>query len=124
MKNAINTDHHLDFMAAPWDDPLGVGGYMAFIVGTCNGLYSTNKGTLMIISVRNEEPGNGHLEDVFQWFEWSARENGVPLTIVAFMNERFYQHCIEKRGFKPWDAWKEGDGLIKTFDSPCPGAGE
>lgn len=58
------------------------------------------KDGLEIISIINNEKGNGHLEDVFEWFEYAARTQKLKLWIRAFMNDRFKKHCIEKRGFK------------------------
>jgi hypothetical protein len=125
MKNAIDTTHHLNFLSSPWNDPLGVGGYMAFKIGTCNGLYTIKPQMLMLISVNNEERGNGHLNDVFEWFEYGAKFQSVPLSIVAFLNDRFYHHCLEKRGFHPW-TWENQKAVIKYFDRPLansPGNG-
>lgn len=84
-------------MAAPWRlDP----GIMVYKVGTCHGQYSfTDKG-IEIISVVNDNPHNGHLDDVFEWFEFSARVNKRDLFVRGFLNKRFRKHCLEKRGFK------------------------
>lgn len=99
MKNVIRTTHNLDFEACPWPrDP----SITAWRVGTCNGVYQFEKGILCLISIHNDQPGNGHLEDAFQWFEDTVknRGNGV-IIIMEFMNERFKTHCIEKRGYVP-----------------------
>ena len=52
-----------------------------------------------IISVINDKRGNGHLDDVFQWFEYAAKRDGRALKILEFFNGEFKRHCIEKRGF-------------------------
>jgi hypothetical protein len=101
--NALKTTHDLDFLAAPWTHPLlpesVTDGVMAFIVGTCDEQYQLTKHGLEIVSVRNSVPGNGHLDDVFEWFEWSAKGNTQALYIRSFFNKRFKKHCIEKRGY-------------------------
>jgi hypothetical protein len=51
------------------------------------------------MSVKNESPGNGHLEDLFQWFENSCKRDKKNFMILEFFNDRFKKHCIEKRGF-------------------------
>lgn len=94
--NAIQTDHNLDFEAAEWKRDKRV---MVFRIGTCHGQYGFKKGTLMLISIINETPGNGHLNDVFQWFEFAAKTQGIDLMVCELMNTRFMQHLILKRGF-------------------------
>jgi hypothetical protein len=109
MKNAITTEHKLDFMATVWHrDP----GIMVFKVGTCHGQYVFSDQGLEIISIINDKPGNGHLNDVFQWFEYAARVQKLNLLIRAFMNNRFKKHCIKKRGFK---AIPKTDDVIKVL---------
>lgn len=57
-------------------------------------------------------PETGHLDDVFQWFEFSATRYKCPLLILELMNPRFKKHCIDKRGFTPV---RGTDHLIKPF---------
>ncbi len=96
MKNAVITTHKLDFEAAPWYDP----DFVRFRVGTCKGLYMPAKSFLGLLAIENESPGNGHLTDVFEWFEYSAKTNKIPLQVMECMNKRFKRHLIDKRGFK------------------------
>lgn len=87
------------------------GWYMLFRVGTCEGQYRATWDAYEILSIVNDNPGNGHLDDVFEWFEHSCKRDGKVLRVSEIWNERFYLHLIKKRGFKP-------DGsldLIKTF---------
>lgn len=97
MRNTITTRHNLDFQCCPWDkDPT----CQLFRIGTCEGQWQYASGKcLMIISVINKAPGNGHLDDVFEWFEYAARRDKVPLLVMEFENMRFKKHCIDKRGF-------------------------
>lgn len=106
--NAIQTKHNLDFEARQWHRDKRV---MEFKVGTCHGLYNFQGGRMVIISIVNDSPGNGHLEDVFEWFEFAAKAQGVDLMIAEFMNDRFKKHCIEKRGYKPLGS----ENVIKKF---------
>jgi hypothetical protein len=106
--NAIQTKHNLDFEACPWPrDP----SITLFKVGTCHGQYMVNDIGLHLISVINDDPGNGHLEDVFEWFEYSAKTNKLNLFIREFFNDRFKKHCIEKRGY----AELGSDNVFKSF---------
>lgn len=98
MKNAIRTTHNLDFMAC--EDPFG-NGIMRYQIGTCGGQYEFMPFCIAIISVVNDQPGNGHLDDVFDWFSYAAKRDNKPLMICEFFNERFREHCIKKRGFIP-----------------------
>lgn len=111
MKNAIETKHKLDFEARPWKGGL-VDGVVQYRIGTCTGLYEYNDEGISIIVIDNDKPGNGHLDDVFEWFEYAAREKKKRLWIRQFFNSLFQDHCIKKRGFtqsdkNPHDVYKD-----------------
>jgi len=108
----LTTTHGLEFEAAKWPICEDI---LLFRVGTCHGqwFYGGDRGPgYYIISIANETPGNGHLDDVFEWFEYACRREGVPLYILAFFNENFRKHCIKKRGFKEI---KGTDNVVKEF---------
>jgi hypothetical protein len=63
----------------------------------------------------NDRPGNGHLEDMFEWFEHSCKRDNKALVIAEFFNERFKKHCIEKRGFT--EIPNKKNNLIKIYDA-------
>jgi hypothetical protein len=103
----MKTLHDLPFEAARWKIPE----FICYRVGTCHGLYGSTEKTYDIINVHNAAPGNGHFEDVLQWFEASCRRDGKSLRIIWVLTERFKQHLIEKRGFV-----EDGpDDVIKHF---------
>lgn len=95
MKRLI-TKHQLDFEAFPWyrDNDM-----TAFKVGTCEGLYQTTQSSYQIVAVTNDEKGNGHLGDVFEWFDNSCKRDKKDLEVVAIMNPRFMVHLMNRRGF-------------------------
>ena len=94
----FSTTHNLDFEVAPWPyDPE----YQRFRVGTVGGLWGSRKGYFVILAIHNSSPGNGHLEDVFEWFEYSCRREALDLMVDECWNEDFKKHLIEKRGFRP-----------------------
>lgn len=95
--NAIITKHKLDFEAA--ESALG----LLFRVGTCEGQYIILKDSVCILSVINNSPHNGHLDDVFEWFEYSAKSNNINLLVLECMNKKFYNHLVFKRGFSELD---------------------
>lgn len=99
MSKKFKTTHNLPFEATPWVFDLMMP-LIKFRVGTCGGLYGCEGKSYVIIALMNDEQGNGHLEDVFEWFENSCRRDKKSLRIVEIMNERFGKHLIEKRGFK------------------------
>lgn len=108
-KTPIRTKHNLGFYSADWPrDPT----IKVFRIGTCEGQWYATEFAYHILSVLNNKPGNGHLEDVFQWFEYAAKRDGKLLTVEEVMNARFKKHCIEKRGFIPIPGT---DGLLKGF---------
>jgi hypothetical protein len=104
----MKTKHRLPFEACPWDrNPA----YMLFRVGTCEGQWFSTDVAYVILSVINSKPGNGHLDDVFQWFEFSCRRDGKALMVMELMNDGFKKHLITKRGFTD-----VGDHVIKFFE--------
>lgn len=104
--NAVKTTHNLDFEACAWPrDP----SIMLFKIGTCNGQWYSTDLSYTILSILNDNPGNGHLNDVFEWFEYSCKRDGKFLIIEELMNDRFREHLILKRGF----ITGKGNGLIK-----------
>jgi len=106
--NAVITTHKLYFQACPWPRNPAI---QLFKIGTCEGQWVYNDLSYCIISVMNDVPGNGHLDDVFQWFEFSCKRDKKALVIMEFFNAKFKQHCIYKRGFQKFGK----DNLIKFF---------
>lgn len=103
------TAHKLPFEACEWPRDPNV---MCFRVGTCEGQWFCTDLAYCILTVMNSKPGNGHLEDVFQWFEFSCKRDKKALMVLELMNDRFKKHCIQKRGFHPVPGT---DNLIKII---------
>ncbi len=117
----FTSSHQLPFEVAPWrPDPrvaelLGIDlandGWMLFRIGTCDGQWRCTSDAYEILSVVNSRPGNGHFDDVLEWFEFACRRDGKLLRIREVENERLKRHLVEKRGFRP-----EGeDDVVKGF---------
>jgi len=119
MSSAIITKHKLDFEVAKWAladlidqlaETMGIRleddnkypeiPWMLFRVGTCEGQWRCTDEAYEILSVINKNPGNGHLDDLLEWFEYACKRQKLPLRILSFTNEKFKQHLITKRGFK------------------------
>lgn len=112
--NAIQTKHNLDFGCYEWEPPIPLPfgqTYWAFRVGTCDGLYMATATTYDIVAIRNLSPGNGHFEDVLQWFENSCRRDKKNLRFVEVMNKDLKKHLIQKRGFNS----QGNDNVIKKI---------
>ena len=101
----FKSTNNLSFGVAPFYDP----SITKFEVGTCKGIYTCESTRYVIIAVTNDERGNGHLQDVFDWFENSCKRDKKDLMVAELMNERFKKHLIEKRGFVAI----EGNNVIK-----------
>jgi hypothetical protein len=102
--NAVETIHRLDFEAAPWEPIPGFPAakdFNRFRIGTCEGLWQSTENSYEILAITNSIPGNGHFEDVLQWFEHSCKRDRKHLKILEIMNMRFRKHLITKRGFRP-----------------------
>lgn len=85
----------LPFETAPWVVP----DFIRFRVGTCSGLWRCNRDAYEILAIVNEVPGNGHLQDVFDWFEHAGRRDGFDLLVLEIWNDDFARHLVAKRGF-------------------------
>ena len=110
MENQLKTKHNLDFEVCEnsgYSFPL-------FRVGTCSGQWGSTRDSYFILSVINDKPGNGHLDDVFEWFEFSCKRDNKNLLVLECMNESFYLHLLSKREFIPLD--DKGNSLIKIFN--------
>lgn len=98
----LKTTHNLPFEVAPWE----VGWilpnefeYQRFKIGTCDGLWGYDNDNYYILVINNESPGNGHLSDVFEWFEASCKRDKKNLIIQECFNLKFKTHLLNKRGF-------------------------
>lgn len=87
----------LDFEVADWPYDQD---YKQFRIGTIEGLWGVTPVSYDILAITNKEPGNGHLQDVFDWFEMSCKRDNKNLRILEVWNKKFMNHLIEKRGFK------------------------
>lgn len=103
--------HKLDFEYRPWHQLIPDQNLIDFRVGTVTGLYGYNEKSYEIICIINSSPGNGHFEDVLQYFERSCRRDNRSLKILELWNQKFKQHLIEKRGFINY----EGENVVKHF---------
>lgn len=110
----FTTTHKLDFGVADWRPLDGfpiAGEFKRFKVGTCKGLWRSTSRSYDILAITNDVPGNGHFEDVLEWFENSCKRDGRDLNILEVWNKDFKKHLIKKRGFK-----KKGvDDVVKKF---------
>lgn len=100
------------FYAAPYDRPWNNERFIMFKIGTVNGIWRSDKKAIIVLAVANDKPGNGHLEDFFDWFETACVQAELPLIIqevgslenAAFddfkISNRFANYLVQKRGFK------------------------
>jgi len=96
--------HALRFFSRKWDNPLfdieeDVEHWDEYNVGTCIGQWRVTDKAVEILSFLNTERGNGHFEDVMQWFEFIAKAAQRPIVIYEVWNEQLRRHLTEKRGF-------------------------
>lgn len=104
----FQSEHNLDFEVAPWEI---CGDFQRFKIGTCTGLWCAAENSYCILAVVNESPGNGHFNDVLQWFENSCVRDGKAFVILEVWNEALKEHLITKRGFQAI----EGGHVEKEF---------
>jgi hypothetical protein len=92
----FESTHKLDFEVAPWI----MGDFIQFRIGTCYGLWRPTGTSYDILAIDNHKKGNGHFEDVLEWFEQSCKRDGKDLRILEVWNGKFLKHLITKRGFQ------------------------
>lgn len=97
LKKEWKSSHNLIFEIAPFEYDSDT---FRFRIGTCDGIWTVQGKSYCIIAVTNRERGNGHFEDVLEFFERSCRRDGYSLRVLEFVNQRLKRHFIEKRGFK------------------------
>src|SRR5678816_1085685 len=108
----FKSTHDLPFEIAPWEPLIGfpfAKDFMRFRVGTCSGLWQSTKDSYDILAIDNESKGNGHFEDVLEWFEQSCRRDKKAFRILEVWNEKLATHLINKRGF----TYQGNDNYIK-----------
>ncbi|MFK5981431.1 MAG: hypothetical protein QM499_00840 [Flavobacteriaceae bacterium] len=98
-KNEFKTTHNLNFGTAPFNSKIAQKPNLKrFKIGTCIGVWGVTQDSYEIHSINNLEQGNGHFEDVLEWFEYSAKRDSCKL-VFTDVNDRFKKHLIEKRGY-------------------------
>jgi hypothetical protein len=107
----FETKHKLEFLSAHWDRLVNTEGWQIFKVGTCHGQWRATKDNYEILSVINNEPGNGHFDDVLQWFYESCKRDKKNLKILELWNADLMKHLIDKREF----TYADGDNVIKSY---------
>jgi len=113
MSEEFQSEHKLPFEVAPWNQNLNPNYiWTQFRIGTCEGLFCATPISFDILAVINSMPGNGHFNDVLQWFEYSCRRDNKLLRILETWNQEFKIHLIEKRGFIN----VFNDNLVKHFE--------
>lgn len=99
----FKSEHNLAFEVAPWVPLPGfppAQQFMKFRVGACEGLWRSTPNSFDILAITNNKKGNGHFNDVLQWFEHSCRRDKKVLRILEVWNKKFKQHLINKKAFK------------------------
>ena len=97
----FQSSHNLPFGDAPpgpLDDMFG-DGWRNFRIGTCLGQWRAIPEAYEILSILNTKPGNGHFDDVLEWFTQSCKRDGKCLRFREVGNPLFKAHLIGKRGF-------------------------
>lgn len=84
---------------------------------TCEGLYKSSPTSFDILAITNSVPGNGHFEDVLEWFYNSCRRDQKDLVILEVWNSELKRHLIHKRKFKPY---RVDDVILKFKNIPSP----
>jgi hypothetical protein len=96
----FKSTHNLPFLCRPYEFKIDDGNiYDEFKIGTCVGLWTCSETSYDILSIINKIPGNGHIQDVLDWFENSCKRENFDLRFMEIMNEKFAEKCIKNHGF-------------------------
>jgi len=82
-----------------------------FGIGTCKGVWYPTDNEYRILYVFNMQKGNGHFDDVIEWFESSCKRDKRNLVFEEVINKRLSKHLIKERGFI-----KRRNDCIKYFN--------
>lgn len=109
----FKSTHNLDFEVAEWEYNIlkDDADWCRFRIGTCEGVWCSRDSSYDILSIHNNDKGNGHLKDVFEWFEQSCIRDGKDFRILEVWNIMFKQHLLNKQGF----ITQGRDNVIKKF---------
>lgn len=88
----FQSTHSLPFECAAW--PLS-DEFLAFRIGTCRGLWRCARDAYEILVIVNEQPDNGHLQDVFDWFDHSCRRDSRNINILEILSEHSICHLSD-----------------------------
>jgi hypothetical protein len=115
----FKTIHDLPFEVAEWEwNGLSGDNWQRFRVGTCEGIWRCQDDAYEILAIDNKVKGNGHFEDVLQWFYNSCIRDKKNFKIREVWNQKLKAHLINKRGFKPFslvDVQKTYKAIKKEF---------
>lgn len=105
MIEEFKSTHNLNFLSRPWGLGLIISpeiGMNEFKIGDIHGLYRfDNKNKYLIInSVINDNPGNGHFSDLIEWFEYSSKIHKYDLVFEEIFSVKLtnilYHYKFEK----------------------------
>jgi hypothetical protein len=81
-------------------NPTKYGGFYGFRVGTCEGLWRVTTDAYEILAILNHEKGNGHFSVLMEYFETSAKRDGMKLRLLECFNMRLYFNSVFRHGYK------------------------
>lgn len=90
---SFKSTHDLKFLHRPWAISYMISHEIQmqeFKIGTVHGLYriDNKKRYLVINSVINDDPGNGHFKDLMEWLEFNCSELKYSLVFEEIFNPK------------------------------------
>lgn len=106
----FESTNKLDFECAPcaYDKE-----WTLFRVGTCEGMWRATENSYDILAITNNVKGNGHFNDVLEWFENSCKRDCKSLRVLEIWNKSLYSHLTREKGFK----YIDHENVEKTFNN-------
>lgn len=93
-------EHMLSISWFRWEKSVGHEKVYKFICGTVDGIFTVERDRIVMIGIGNMDPGNGHVVDVFQWFDRAAKELKKDFWVVEIINAGFHRCLVERHGFQ------------------------
>ena len=75
-------------------------GWNLFRYGTCHGQYRITPDAVELLSIINDDSGNGHFHHLMNHFISMAKKRKLPFRVLEVNNRNLKTHLLFKWGFK------------------------
>lgn len=95
----FKSQHNLKVYVNPFTVAGIDAGVLQFKIGTTHGIFKNFSLSVDVFTVINDNPGNGHMEDFFEFFEAHAKKTNRVFRMCEVSDQEF-KNALILRGFK------------------------